>query len=87
MFRRFHHGHSTAMGFLLALSLQRHTLLLVAATLVLGVTLGRAWSFWHDAARAIKAKLLSSKSERISSVPVPVYSTRARRGPVDEIPF
>lgn len=75
------------MGFLLALSLQRHALLLVAATFVLGLIVGRAWTFWSDAARAVKAKLLGAKAERISTVPVPVYSTRGRRGPVDEIPY
>lgn len=86
MFRRFNHSHSAGMGFLLALALHQHTLWLVTAALLLGVVLGRAWAFWADAARAIKCKLLDAKREHISTVPVPVYSTRARKGS-DTIPF
>lgn len=87
MLRRYHHGHSASLGFLLALSLHSHLLWMTTAALVLGVIVGRAWAFWADAARAIKCKLLGAKQERISTVPAPVYSTRGRRGPVDEIPF
>lgn len=79
MFRRFHHGHSAALGFLLALSLHAHMLWIVSAAFLVGLVAGRAWAFWTEAARAVKAKLLSAKAERISTVPVPVYSTR--RGP------
>lgn len=76
MFRRYHHGHSAGMGFLLALSLHAHMLWLATAALLLGVVIGRAWGFWADAGLAIKARLLGAKQERISTVPVPVYSTR-----------
>lgn len=78
MFRRFHHGHSTGLGFLLALAMQRHTLLLVAAAFLVGLVAGRAWAFWSEAARAVKAKLLSAKAERISTVPTPIYTGRLR---------
>lgn len=87
MLRRYNHGHSAGMGFLLALSLHAHMLWLATAALVLGVVIGRAWAFWADAARAIKCRLLGAKTERLSPHPVPVYSTRGRRGPADEIPF
>lgn len=78
MFRRFHHGHSAALGFLLALSLQAHVLWLVTGAFLLGALAGRTWAFWTEAARAVKAKLLAAKPERISTVPVPVYTGKLR---------
>lgn len=46
MFRRFHHGHSAAGGFVLALALIGHTLWIVTAAVVVGVVIGRAWAVW-----------------------------------------
>lgn len=84
MFRRYHHGHSAMLGFLLALALERHLLVIVLGALVAGVVLGRAWWFWTTMAGALRDKLLHSKREPISTRPVPVYSARRGR---DDIPF
>lgn len=88
IFRRFNHGHSAGLGFLLALSLHAHMLWIVTAAFALGLLAGRAWAFWSEAARAVKAKLLGSKSERLSSAPLPVYTTQGRRQATgDDIPY
>lgn len=81
MFRRFHHGHSTAIGFLLALSLQRNTLLFSLLVFCTGVFAGRAWGFWLHVAEAVRSKLLRAKREPIPEGPQPVYHGR------DRIPF
>lgn len=49
---RFHHGHSAALGFILALALERHTLTLLLLALALGIILGRTWA---QASRVITA--------------------------------
>lgn len=89
MFRRYHHGHSAALGFLLALAMERHTLTLVLMAALVGLVAGRAWAFWTDAARALRDKLLHAKAEPIRTRPEPVYATRARRSSAggDGIPF
>lgn len=81
MFRRFHHGHSAALGFLLALSLQRHALLFAALVFVAGLVAGRAWAVWVDIAHAVKDRLLTrSKAEPVRTRPEPVYSQNAHPG-------
>jgi hypothetical protein len=93
--RKYSHGHSAALGFLLALALYQHALLFGVLTFAAGLVAGRAWSFWSDCARAVKMRLLSAQAKRetISTEPVPVYSTRprstrkARSTPTDDIPF
>lgn len=87
MFRRFHHGHAAAGGFLLALALTAHTLWLVSAALVLGVIVGRAWATWTLWASALREKWHLSKRERIPSGVQPVYSTRKARGVPTDLPF
>ena len=59
MFRRFHHGHSAALGFLLALAMQRHTLTLVLAAAFLGLIAGRAWATWATWAALLRERFLS----------------------------
>lgn len=90
MFRRFHHGHSAALGFLLALAMERHTLTLVLIAAAVGLVAGRAWATWALWASALREKWHLSKRERISTTPVPVYSTRPtakRKASHDDIPF
>ncbi len=91
MFRRFHHGHSAALGFLLALAMERHTLTLVFIALLVGLVTGRAWATWALWASALREKWHLSKRETINTTPVPVYLTRpsAKRkaSQTDEIPF
>lgn len=58
MFRRYHHGHSAGLGFLLALALYQHALVFGVLTFAAGLVAGRAWSFWSDMARAVKMRLL-----------------------------
>lgn len=75
MFRRFHHGHSAALGFLLALSLERHALTFALLVFLAGLVAGRAWTVWTDIAHAVKDRLLvASKRERIDTSPQPVYT-------------
>lgn len=85
MFRRFHHGHAAAGGFLLALALTAHTLWLVSAALVLGIVIGRAWATWALWTGALREKVLHAKRERIATGVQPVYS--ARKTQTDTIPF
>lgn len=84
MFRRFHHGHSAGLGFLLALALAPHTLWLVTVAMIVGVIVGRAWATWTLWASALRGKWHLSKRERIASGIVPVYGSRKGR---DDIPF
>lgn len=84
MFRRFHHGHSAALGFLLALALAPHTLWLITAALLGGVVIGRAWATWALWASALREKWHLSKRARIATRPTPVYKASAQ---TDEIPF
>lgn len=89
MFRRFHHGHSAALGFLLALAITPHLLWIVSAALVGGVVIGRAWGFWAMAAGALRDKWHLSRRTKISTAPVPVYAkpraTRKVSGPFDNL--
>ena len=88
MFRRFHHGHSAALGFLLALALERHMLTFALLVFLAGLVAGRAWSVWVDISRAVRDRLLvRSKQETIHTTPQPVYSLRRRKQPTDDIPF
>lgn len=87
MFRRFHHGHSAAGGFVLALSLIGHTLWIVTAAVVVGVIIGRAWAVWALWTSALREKWHLSKRARIDTRPVPVYSMRRRGSQSDDIPF
>lgn len=75
MFRRYHHGHSIFVGFLLALALQRHMLIFALLIFAAGLIAGRAWSLWVDLARAVKDRLLvRSRNEPIVTGPQPVYT-------------
>ena len=86
--RKYSHGHSAALGFLLALAMERHTLTLVFIALLIGLVAGRAWATWTLWADALRHKWHLSKRETINTKPVPVYSTRkARSTPTDDIPF
>lgn len=84
MFRRFHHGHSAGLGFLVALALQPHLLWLLTLALVVGVLVGRAWAVWALWASALREKWHLSKRERIATAPVPVYRSAQNR---DGVPF
>jgi hypothetical protein len=87
MFRRYQHHHSAALGFLLALALERHTLTFALLVFLAGLVAGRAWSYWTDLAKAIRDKLLvASKRETIHTTPQPVY-TASRSGRRDDIPY
>lgn len=72
MFRRFHHGHSAGLGFLLALSLYGHALVYTLLVLAFGIFLGRAWAWWALVADALKNKWHLSK--RGGTTVVPHYS-------------
>lgn len=75
MFRRYNHGHSAFLGFLLALAMQQHMLLFAVLVFAAGVIAGRAWLLWTDLAKAVKDRLLvHSKPERIETAPQPVYT-------------
>lgn len=90
IFGRFHHGHSAALGFLLALSLARHMLVFALLVFLAGLVAGRMWLAWVDLAMAVKAKLLgAAKREPIHTTPQPVYSLRrrAKPRPDEEIPY
>lgn len=50
--RRFHHGHSAALGFLLAFALMRHAITVGVVVFVVGIAVGRGWLFWKQAASA-----------------------------------
>ena len=60
MFRRWHHGHSAGGGFLLALALMQHALLLAVLVFAAGLVAGRAWStlagLSHAGLRRLKAR-------------------------------
>lgn len=59
MFRPIHHGHSLALGCLLTLLVERNgawVFITLTLTFLAGVFAGRAWSFWSDAARALRAR-------------------------------
>jgi hypothetical protein len=87
MFRRYHHGHSALLGFLLALALERHALTFALLVFAAGLVAGRAWSFWADTVRAIRNRLLvRSQREPIDFTPQPVYSRRGRVSD-EQIPF
>lgn len=75
MFRRYNHGHSAFLGFLLALAMMRHMLLFAVLIFAAGLVAGRAWLLWSDVAKAVKDRLLTrSKAERIDTSPQPVYT-------------
>lgn len=84
MFRRYHHGHSVALGFLLALAMQQHTLTLVLIAGVVGLVLGRSWAVWALWASALRDKWHLSKRERIATRPTPVYKASAQS---DRVPY
>ena len=44
MFRRYGHGHSAGLGFLLALALMQHALLFGVLVFGAGLVAGRAWA-------------------------------------------
>lgn len=83
--RKYSHGHSAALGFLLALAMERHTLTLVLVAAAAGLVAGRAWATWALWASALREKWHLSKRERIETRPQPVYPTR--RGQGDDVPF
>lgn len=56
MFRRYHHGHSAGLGFLLALSLYGHALVYTLLVFVAGLIAGRAWATWTLWASALRGK-------------------------------
>src|SRR4051794_33012463 len=93
MFRRYNHGHSAGLGFLLALALMQHALLFGVLTFAAGLVAGRAWSLWADVARAVKLRLLGAQSKReaVVTTPQPVYATtparKPPRKPLDGTPF
>lgn len=87
MFRRYSHGHSALLGFLFGLALYRHALVYGVLCFAAGLVAGRAWAFWHDAALALRAKVLRARSERMPAGPAAVYPLRGRGGQSDRIPF
>lgn len=50
---RLHHGHSAALGFVLALALQKHALTFALLIFGGGVLLGRGWLFWKHSASLV----------------------------------
>ncbi len=44
--RKFGHGHSLGLGFLLCLAVTSHLLTYTLLVLAVGVVLGRAWGYW-----------------------------------------
>lgn len=87
--RKYSHGHSAALGFLLALAMQRHTLTLVLIAAAAGLVAGRAWATWALWASALREKWHLSKREPVVSGVQPVYSVRkAKSARTDDgIPF
>ncbi len=57
MMRRFGHGHSLAIGVLLALALERHALLMVLVVFAAGVLVGRGWDRLRRLADAVGDRL------------------------------
>jgi hypothetical protein len=55
MFRRYHHGHSAALGFLLALALERHALVFALLVFCAGLVAGRMWLVWLRVGEAARA--------------------------------
>lgn len=80
MFRRYHHGHSAALGFLLALSLYGHALVYSLLLFTAGLLIGRSWAWWALVTDALRHKWHLARRETIATTPQPVYPTR-RRGP------
>ena len=85
MFRRFHHGHSAGLGFLLALAMERHTLTLVLLAAAAGLITGRAWATWMLWASALREKWHLSRRATIAARPTPVYKASAQDR--DGVPF
>lgn len=81
--RRFGGGHSVALGFLLALALERHMLVFALLIFAAGLLTGRAWATWTIWASALREKWHLSRAERIETRPVPVYG-RPRRSSQDD---
>ena len=84
MFRRYHHGHSIIVGFLLALALMGHMLVFALLVFAAGLVCGRLWATWALWASALREKWHLSRKERIHTTPQPVYE---RLPADDEIPF
>jgi hypothetical protein len=89
--RKWTQGHSTGLGVLIGVSLVGYRgWLIFAAGVAAGLLLAFGFRFartvqggfeaWRDTSRA--------KAEQLRSTPEPVYSTRRRKGLVDEgVPF
>ena len=69
--RKYSHGHSAGLGFLLALALYQHALVFGVLVFAAGLIAGRAWSFWSEMARAIKMRVLNAQAKREPIVTTP----------------
>lgn len=57
MFSRYTHGHSTALGFVLALAMERHAFTLAVLIFALGIVIGRGWLFWQRLGAAMLVRM------------------------------
>lgn len=82
--RRYSHGHSAVLGFLLALSLYGHALVFALLVFAAGLATGRAWAWWALAASALREKWHLAQRRRI---PVRPPVLRKPSAQTDDVPF
>jgi hypothetical protein len=82
VFRRYGHGHSAGLGFLLALSLERHALTFALLVFLVGFVAGRTWLVWLRIGEAAR-RYFDVRANRIKA------RGRARLSMLrnDDIPF
>jgi hypothetical protein len=60
--RRYSHGHSAGLGFLLALALYQHALVFALLTFTAGLLAGRTWAVWTEVARQLRRRFAPSST-------------------------